>query len=100
AVQVSEPGARVEVGLERAGNEVLVKVTDTSGAPPPTERPRIPLGDPSAGAARFDLARLAGVLEEHHGRLAVTHDDAAGTTITAALPVRAVAAGPTPAEID
>src|SRR5690606_11524051 len=38
--------------------------------------------------------------EEHHGRLAVTHDDAAGTTITAALPVRAVAAGPTPAEVD
>ena len=30
AVDVSRPGARVEVGVERAGNEVLLRVTDTT----------------------------------------------------------------------
>src|SRR5690606_38481152 len=33
AVDVSRAGARVEVGVERAGNEVLLRVTDTAGRP-------------------------------------------------------------------
>src|SRR5690606_29712283 len=65
AVQVSEPGARVEVSLERAGNEVLLKVVDTSGAPPPTEQPRIPLEHPTGELARFDLRTLSAIVEEH-----------------------------------
>src|SRR5690606_4058680 len=37
AVDVSRPGARVEVGAERAGNEVLLRVTDTTARVSPGE---------------------------------------------------------------
>lgn len=110
AIEVSEPGARVEVGLERAGNEIVLRVTETSRklavtAPtgPPAESIRTEPAarepepeafadeEPSGGSgAAFDLAAIAGALEEHSGRLTVSVGDA-GTTYIAALPVRAVA---------
>jgi ATP-binding cassette subfamily B protein len=85
AVQVSEPGARVEVSLERAGNEVALRVTDTSaaGAPPET-----------SAAPRVDLRALSHILEDHHGRLTIEQAGVAGTSYTASLPVRAVAPEP------
>jgi ATP-binding cassette subfamily B protein len=94
AIEVSEPGARVELDLERAGNEVRLRVVDTSGvtasAPSPAkDRRRTP-------ARRFDPTTVRAILEEHHGRFAI---EQAGTVTTyvAALPVRAVAPTAAPA---
>jgi ATP-binding cassette subfamily B protein len=86
AVRSSKPEARIAIALERAGNEVVLRVTDEGRAaeqPPETG---------STPARRFDVALLRAVLEEHHGRLTVEHDAAGGNTYVAALPVRAVAA--------
>jgi ATP-binding cassette subfamily B protein len=54
AVQVSEPGARVEVSLERAGNEVALRVTDTSvaAATPAAEGSAAPSGKEAGLGAR------------------------------------------------
>src|SRR5690606_11087664 len=73
AVEVSEPGARVEVGLERSGNEVLLAVTDTSGLPPPeTVREVAPAeADMPAVVQRFEPGTLREIVEEYHGRLDV-----------------------------
>ena len=111
AIEVSEPGARVEVGLERAGNEIMLRVTETTSRALAAEAPAAPAAEPittepaeseaeraavadeepprEAGAP-FDLAAIAAALEEHSGRLTVSVGDA-GTTYIAALPVRAVA---------
>ena len=84
AVRVSERGARVAIELRRAGNEVLLKVSDMRGPAPP----------PAAGQPpvhRFDPATLRTMLEENHGTLTVAHDGGHGTTYTVSLPVRAIA---------
>jgi ATP-binding cassette subfamily B protein len=73
AVAVSAPGARVEVTLERVGNE----------APVTSER-RLPLH-------RFDPSTLRVIVEEHRGRFSRVRAEPQGTTYTVALPVRAVA---------
>ncbi|HEU4619830.1 MAG TPA: ABC transporter transmembrane domain-containing protein [Gammaproteobacteria bacterium] len=115
AVRVSEPGARVEVSLERAGNEVALRVTETStgaaaghaGASPvaasvaasPTaaSASAASTGAAEGGMRPIDLRVLSHILEDHHGRLTVEHAGVAGTSYTAALPVRAVAPEPAPA---
>jgi ATP-binding cassette subfamily B protein len=89
AVAVSEPGARVEVTLERLGNEIVLRVTDTQrGAAgvelaPPEQQPGV--------AHRFDPSTLRVIIDEHHGRFGVEPVAPAGTSYTVALPVRAVA---------
>ncbi|HEX6995480.1 MAG TPA: ATP-binding cassette domain-containing protein [Gammaproteobacteria bacterium] len=120
AVDVSRPGARVEVGVERVGNEVLLRVTDTTaraappvpatvepvaaGAPEPElgelelvpAPPEVPPGPAATGAVAptqglpFDLETISGIVDEHHGRVVVDAGPS-GTTYTVALPVRAVA---------
>ena len=111
AIEVSEPGARVEVGLERAGNEIMLRVTETTSRALAAEAPAAPAAEPITTepaeseaeraavadeeppreeGAPFDLAAIAAALEEHSGRLTVSVGDA-GTTYIAALPVRAVA---------
>ncbi|HUQ50681.1 MAG TPA: ABC transporter transmembrane domain-containing protein, partial [Gammaproteobacteria bacterium] len=89
AVAVSEPGARVEVTLERSGNEIVLRISDTqrSGVPGPQSAPP---GQPPP-AHRFDPSTLRAIVEEQHGRLAVEDVEPAGTMYTVALPVRAVA---------
>ncbi len=108
AVRVSDPGSRVEVCLERLGNEVAVRVTDTSAN---SERETMDAGGIGTGAGAgagaragagkadatdagrpMDLRAMAHVLEDHHGRLAVEASGGGGTSYTAALPVRAVSA--------
>src|SRR5690606_5618321 len=120
AVDVSRPGARVEVGVERVGNEVLLRVTDTTaraappvpatgepvaaGAPEPElgelelvpAPPEVPPGPAVTGVVAptqglpFDLETISGIVDEHHGRVVVDAGPS-GTTYTVALPVRAVA---------
>jgi ATP-binding cassette subfamily B protein len=105
AVQVSEPGARVEVSLERVGNEVALRVTDTSVAGPPAEswaaargKDAVPGGKEAAlaGVRRVDLRTVSHILEDHQGRLTVEQAGVAGTSYTVSLPVRAVAPEPAP----
>jgi ATP-binding cassette subfamily B protein len=89
AIAVSEPGARVEVALERESNEIALRVTDTQRAaapPPPPAR-----DDAAAAVHRFDPSTLRAIIEEHNGRLSKTRAEPNGTTYTVALPVRAVA---------
>lgn len=89
AVAVSERGARIEVVLERAGNEIVLRITDTHSdveapaVPAPPERP-LP-------THRFDPSTLRVIVEEHHGRFTRARAEPKGTTYTVALPVRAVA---------
>jgi ATP-binding cassette subfamily B protein len=88
AVAVSAPGARAEITLERAGNEIVLRVTDTQST-----RDDVPAlaaaGDTMAH--RFDPSTLRVIVEEHHGRLERASAEGNGTTYTLALPVRAVA---------
>ncbi|HEX7082395.1 MAG TPA: ABC transporter transmembrane domain-containing protein [Gammaproteobacteria bacterium] len=94
SIHVSEPGARMEVSLERSGNEVLLKVSDTASDPAPRTVVQEPASPRERGELlRFDLRELSEIVAEHQGRLLVEHGPA-GTTYTAALPVRAVAVEP------
>jgi ATP-binding cassette subfamily B protein len=89
AVAVSEPGARAEVTLEREGNEIVLRVSDTQpGAGPAPARV---VAEPGGLAHRFDPSTLRVVVEEHHGRFRRAPTEPKGTTYTVALPVRAVA---------
>src|SRR5690606_35251152 len=60
AVDVSRPGARVEVGVERAGNEVLLRVTDTTA--------RVPAGEPAEEGAPV-AAGTAYAQDEQAGKM-------------------------------
>jgi ATP-binding cassette subfamily B protein len=87
AVRISERGARVEIDLRRAGNEVLLRVRDTHGS-----RPH-PAAEQAAAAPvfqRFDPATLRMIVEENQGTFAVDHDPGAGTAYTVRFPVRAI----------
>jgi ATP-binding cassette subfamily B protein len=95
AIQVSEPGARVGIRLERAGAEARFIVAHT-GEPPLTLA--------KAGEAReerflfgthhvFDPVALRQLADEHHGRF-TSHRSQATTVYTLALPLRAVDAAP------
>jgi ATP-binding cassette subfamily B protein len=96
AVAVSDPGARVEVTLERVGNEIVLHVTDTQLDVPPTN---VPLHDERPPPSHhFDPTTLRVIVEEHHGRFMCTRAEPQGTTYTVALPVRAVAL-PAPHEL-
>ena len=83
AIAVSDRGDRVEVTLERAGNEIVLRVSHSQ-----------PSAQPSATAAPvhlFDPSTLGVIVEEHHGRFRRAPAEPMGTTYTVALPVRAVA---------
>jgi ATP-binding cassette subfamily B protein len=96
AVAVSDPGARVEVALERAGNEIVLHVTDTQSDAPGTS---VPLQDERPPPSHhFDPTTLRVIVEEHHGRFMCTRAEPQGTTYTLAFPVRAVAL-PAPQEL-
>jgi ATP-binding cassette subfamily B protein len=89
AVAISEPGARVEVTLERQGNEIVLRVSDTWAAAEPVQ-PVLP-AEAAAPAHRFDPSTLRAIVEEHHGRFKTAPAEPMGTTYTVAFPVRAVA---------
>ena len=121
AVDVSPPGERIEVGIERAGNEVLLRVTDAAfrtpaaAEPPaaqrPTEGAEAPFGElaapepvppeaPPGVAATGTAAAPPGApfdletissIIEEHHGRLVVDAGPSGTTCIAALPVRAVA---------
>ncbi len=74
AIEVSRPGSRIEVGVERAGNEVLLRVADSTASRP----------------APFDLTTITSIVEEHRGRFSA-ESGPSGATCTVALPIRAVA---------
>jgi ATP-binding cassette, subfamily B, bacterial len=90
AVRVSERGARVEIDLGRAGNEVRLKVSDTHGGKFAHAARNL------SDMHRFDPATLRTILEENQGHLEVTHEQAGGNTYVITLPVRAIA----PAEVE
>jgi ATP-binding cassette subfamily B protein len=92
AVAVSEPGARVEVTLERQGNEIVLRVSDTQLG---LELTGTPEAEARAQAHHFDPSTLRVIVEEHHGRFKSVPAEPKGMTYTVALPVRAVAL-PTP----
>jgi ATP-binding cassette subfamily B protein len=89
AVAISEPGARVEVTLERQGNEIVLRVSDTWAAAEPVQ-PLLP-AEPAAPPHRFDPSTLRVIVDEHHGRFNSAPAEPMGTTYTVAFPVRAVA---------
>ena len=95
AVAISEPGARVEVTLERQGNEIVLRVSDTWATAEPVQPP-FP-AEPAAAAHRFDPSTLRAIVEEHHGRFKLAPAEPMGTTYTVAFPVRAVALPAPPA---
>jgi ATP-binding cassette subfamily B protein len=89
AIAVSQPGERVEVTLEREGNEIVLRVSDTRPGAEPAQPPA-----PTESAAPlhvFDPSTLRVIVEEHHGRFKRALVQPKGTTYTVALPVRAVA---------
>jgi ATP-binding cassette subfamily B protein len=94
AVAISEPGARVEVTLERQGNEIVLRVSDTWSAAEPVQ-PALPADEAATPVHRFDPSTLRVIVEEHHGRFKSAPAEPMGTTYTVAFPVRAVAL-PTP----
>jgi ATP-binding cassette subfamily B protein len=100
AVAISEPGARVEVTLERQGNEIVLRVSDTWAAAEPVQP--TPPAEVEAPVHRFDPSTLRVIVEEHHGRFKIAPAEPMGTTYTVAFPVRAVAlpapAAPVPDE--
>ena len=88
AVAMSPPGSRVEVALERAGNEIVFRVTDTHRMEPATAAAR---REGPVPVHLFDPSTLRVIVEEHHGRFASEPAERKGMTYTVALPVRAVA---------
>jgi ATP-binding cassette subfamily B protein len=95
AVRTSEPGSRVEVSLTRAGNELLLRITE-SGVEPASEpvRGRAREAGMSGDPRHFDIEALARIVEEHHGRLTLDRMGEQGTAYIAALPVAAVTTPP------
>jgi ATP-binding cassette, subfamily B, bacterial len=89
AIAVSDRGDRIEVTLEREGNEIVLRVSDTWTAAAPMQP--APPAEPAAAAHRFDPSTLRAIVEEHHGRFKRAPAEPMGTTYTVALPVRAVA---------
>jgi ATP-binding cassette subfamily B protein len=100
AIAVSERDERVEVTLEREGNEIVLRVSHSQLAAELGQAPAA--AEPAALAHRFDPSTLRVIVEEHHGRFMRTPAEPLGTTYTVALPIRAVAlpapAVPIPAE--
>jgi len=98
AVAISEPSARVEVTLERQGNEIVLRVADTWAAAEPVQ-PAFP-AEPAGPPHRFDPTTLRAIVEEHHGRFKSAPAEPMGTSYTVAFPVRAVALpAPSPAVV-
>jgi ATP-binding cassette subfamily B protein len=98
AIQVTPPGGRVGVRLERAGAEARLIVADTGG-PPLTLAGKRPEDAYVLGTHHvFDVAELRKVAEEHQGRLTVEHAKGSTTMYTLVLPLRAVdeTKGPAP----
>lgn len=96
AVAVAAPGSRVEVTLERAGNEVVLRVAGTEGGEA-AEQPAP--AAPAAPGHLFDPTTLRVIVEEHHGRFTRARVEPDGSAYTVALPVRAFAApAPEPAK--
>jgi ATP-binding cassette subfamily B protein len=89
AIAVSERDERVEVTLEREGNEIVLRVSHSQLAAELLHSPTAT--DPSPPAHRFDPSTLRVIVEEHHGRFSRTPAEPMGTTYTVALPIRAVA---------
>jgi len=89
AVRISDRGARVEIDLRRAGNEVSLRVRDMHGA-----RPHAAAEPPAPVFQRFDPATLKMIVEENQGTFRVDHDPGAGTAYTVRLPVRAIVTPP------
>ena len=88
AIDASEAGDRIEVCLERAGNEIGFRVTDTGDAHA-AGRPFPPAGDATGELELPDPSVLREIVADHGGKLRVEHADDGNTTILA-LPVRAV----------
>ena len=101
AIAVSDRGDRVEVTLEREGNEIVLRVSHSQPGADPWAASAATV-EPAAPAHRFDPGTLSVIVEEHHGRFRRAPAEPVGTTYTVALPVRAVAlpppAVPVPAE--
>jgi ATP-binding cassette subfamily B protein len=89
AIAVSERHERVEVTLEREGNEIVLRVSHSQLAAEPPQASAA--AEPAASAHRFDPSTLRVVVEEHHGRFRRAPAEPMGTTYTVALPIRAVA---------
>jgi ATP-binding cassette subfamily B protein len=91
SIEISETGARIEIDLERVGNEIALRVTDLRAL---GEHGAAAESRPISPVRKFDPGTVRVVLEEHQGRLAIEAVHPAGTAYTIALPVRAVAPVP------
>jgi len=95
AIQVSEPGARVGIRLERSGAEARVVIAHTGEPPLTLARADAPLEERPLPGTRhaFDPVVLRQLADDHHGRF-TSHRNQATTVYMLALPLRAVDAAP------
>jgi two-component system, OmpR family, sensor histidine kinase KdpD len=95
AAKVSPPGEPVLVTAERAGNKLVVEVTDRGPGIPEEERRRIfdmfysvQRGDRSPRGSGLGLTIVRGMIGAHQGRVeALPGPGGAGTTIRVTLPL-------------
>lgn len=98
-VKYTRAGGRVDVGLRRSGDEVVLQVTDTGIGISPVDQERLfteffrssnpeALDQPGTG---LGLAIVQRVVARHQGRLHLTSELGAGSTFVVALPAAATA---------
>src|SRR5262245_11507232 len=82
AIAVSDRGDRVEVTLERAGNEIVLRVAHSQ---PSVDPWAASVAEPALPVQRFDASTLRAIVEEHHGRFRRAPAEPMGTTYTVAF---------------
>ncbi|HZN55008.1 MAG TPA: ATP-binding protein [Candidatus Polarisedimenticolaceae bacterium] len=98
ACKYTDPGGRIDVAVERSGDEVVVRVTDTGVGIPPDRLSLIferfvqlaPSVERARGGVGLGLALAKQLAELHGGTIAATSDGVGrGSTFTVRLPLSA-----------
>ena len=95
AIKYTPPGGRVDVEVERAGANALLRVRDTGPGIPPAELPRIWdrlfRGDASRSerGLGLGLSLVKAVVEAHAGKVEARSELGHGATFTVTLPLAA-----------
>jgi signal transduction histidine kinase len=97
ALNYTPAGGRIQMGIERRGSKLVLRVADTGVGIPPEDLPHIwkPFyrGEKSrkrpadGGGAGLGLSIVKGVVEAHGGMVGVSSRPGRGTEITVTLPL-------------
>lgn len=88
AAEIQERAGEIEVELETAGEEAVIRVADRGPGVP--EAQRLKIFEPfysSRGSTGLGLAICAGIVRDHRGRIDVDARDGGGATFTVRLPL-------------